>query len=81
MLFNFLRREHLYSRLGNVRVNRKTMVVERLYIVQIERSKDGRGKIKKTAWKTVDYKTTYFLNEGNRPCPPDNVRKLLQTAF
>lgn len=81
MLFNFLRREHLYSRLGNVRVNRKTMVVERLYIVQIERSKGGRGSIKKTAWKTVDYKTLHPLNTGCRVCPPDYVDRLLRTAF
>lgn len=70
-----------YSRLRNVRVNRYTNVVERLYITQIERSKGGRARIKKMEWKTVDYKTTYFLKTGNRPCPPDYVDKLVKTAF
>lgn len=82
MIFQFLRRgEYRYSRLKNIRVNRNTNEVERLYIVQIERSKDGRGSIRKTEWKTVDYKTTYFLKTGNRPCPPEHLETLLQTAF
>lgn len=62
-------------------MNRYTNVVERLYITQIERSKGGRVRIKKTEWKIVDYKTTYFLKTGNRLCPPDYVDKLVKTAF
>lgn len=82
MIFQFLRRgAYRYSRLKNVRVNRYTFVVERLYIVQIERSKDGRGSIRKTEWKTVDYKTTHNLLSGNRLCPPEHLETLLQTAF
>lgn len=62
-------------------MNRYTNVVERLYITQIERSKGGRVRIKKTEWKTVDYKTTYSLKSGNRPCPQDYIDKLVRTAF
>lgn len=82
MIFQFLRLgRYRYSRLRNVRVNRYTNVVERLYITQIERSKGGRVRIKKTEWKTVDYKTTYSLKSGNRPCPQDYIDKLVRTAF
>lgn len=72
---------HRYSRLKNIRVNRYTFVVERKYIVQIERSKDGRGSVRRTEWKVVDYKTTHFLKTGCRPCPPEHLEQLLQTAF
>lgn len=62
-------------------MNRYTFVVERKYITQIERSKGDRARIKKTEWKQVDYKTTYFLKTGNRLCPPDYIEKLVRTAF
>lgn len=62
-------------------MNRYTFVVERKYITQIERSKGGRVRIKKTEWKQVDYKTTYNLKSGNRLCPPDYIEKLVRTAF
>ena len=70
-----------YSFLRNIRVNRKTMMVQRLYVTQIERHKNGEVTIKKKEWREVDYKTTYEMKSGNRPCPKEYLRELLWTAF
>lgn len=74
-------RKYRYSRVGNVRIDKASLIVERLYVTKIDRNeKTGRGRILKKEWKVVDYKTTYLLAEPRR-CPPDLVDHLLRTAF
>lgn len=82
MLFQFLGiGRYRYSRLRNVRVNRKTMTVERLYVTQIERYSNGQSRIKKTEWREVDYRLCYPRKDGNRPCPKEELEDLIRCAF
>lgn len=62
---------YLYSRLGTVRVHKKTMIVERLYYHLVT---------KKKIWRVVDYKTTYKLR-APRPCPAPALRALLRYSL
>lgn len=63
-----------YNVLKNVRVEKSTGKVFRKYV------KIQKGKLSEPYWLLVDYKTTHPLKDA-RPCPPDCLKRLLQTAF
>jgi hypothetical protein len=72
----FFKRKYRYNILKNVRVDISDMKVYRKFL-QIR-----RGKIHGVCWKLVDYKTTHELHNGEaRACPPEEMKRLLKTAF
>lgn len=72
-MFGFLSR-YRYNVLKNVRIEKSTGKVYRKYLMIRKR------RIAGVTWKLVDYKTTHPL-ANPRVCPPDQVKRLLQTAF
>lgn len=73
-MFGLWQPRYRYNVLKNVRVETSTGKVYRKYLMIRQR------KIAGVSWKLVDYKTTHPLKDA-RPCPPDCVKRLLQTAF